>query len=418
MNIKLDRSFPYQVLFALCVGVTYINIFELTFVVWLIAIVLTLKKKYSLSIIKSIIPFVIIFFIALIMFFFQDNSTYNAIRDITYLVKPILGLILGYQLCKTHNVKPFETIIYTGLFIAIIHLIILSFNVVFYRITNIHTLRGLTGYFSDFEVYALILLIFHKQLKLYFSKEKFWLLALIIGSSAFLYLSRTNFIQFFVLYIGLKGYYSLNKKTIIIFSVSTIILLIGYALIYNTNPTRNGKGLEALFYKIKNAPIEPFKTKVNKNDYEDFNDNYRSFENIKTIKQVYMEGIDGILFGKGLGSTIDIGRKIKTNDGTYVRHEPILHNGYLTVYLKSGLLGVFFLMVFLYNLLKQYKSPIYEVKQINLILISTSVFLIISNWVLLGLFLKLDNKSIIIGFLICYRELIEKRETLIENTIS
>lgn len=418
MNIKLDRSFPYQVLFALCIGVTYINIFELTFVVWLIAIVLTLQNKYSLSIIKSIIPFVIILFIALIMFFFHDNSIYSAIRDITYLVKPILGLILGYQLCKTLNVKPFETIIYTGLFIAIIHLIILSFNVVFYRITNIHTLRGLTGYFSDFEVYALILLIFHKQLKLYFSKEKFWLLALIIGSSAFLYLSRTNFIQFVVLYIGLKGYYSLNKKTIIIFSVSTIILLIGYALIYNTNPTRNGKGLEALFYKIKNAPIEPFKTKVNKDDYEDFNDNYRSFENIKTIKQVYMEGVDGVLFGKGLGSTIDIGRKIKTNDGTYVRHEPILHNGYLTVYLKSGLFGVFFLMFFLYNLLKQKKASNYEVKQINLILISTAVFLIISNWVLLGLFLKLDNKSIIIGFLICYRELIIKRENLIENTIS
>ena len=327
-------------------------------------------------------------------------------------------MVLGYQLCKTYNVKPFETIIYTGLFIAIIHLIILSFNVVFYRITNIHTLRALTGYFSDFEVYALILLIFHKQLKLYFSKERFWLLTLVIGSSAFLYLSRTNFIQFFILYIGLKGYYSLNKKAITIFSISTIAILIGYALIYNTNPTRNGKGLEALFYKIKNAPIEPFKTKVNKDDYEDFNDNYRSFENIKTIKQVYMEGVDGILFGKGLGSTIDIGRKIKTNDGTYVRHEPILHNGYLTVYLKSGLFGVSFLMFFLYNLLKQKKVSIYEVKQINLILISTAVFLIISNWVLLGLFLKLDNKSIIIGFLISYRELIIKRENLIQNNIS
>ena len=71
MNIKLDKSFLYQVLFALCIGVTYINIFELTFVVWLIAIVLTLQKKYSLSIINSIIPFAIILFIAFIMFFFS-----------------------------------------------------------------------------------------------------------------------------------------------------------------------------------------------------------------------------------------------------------------------------------------------------------------------------------------------------------
>lgn len=417
MNIKFNKSFIYQVLFALCIGVTYINIFELTFIVWLLAIVLTIQKKYSLTILKTIFPFAAIFFIAFMVFFFHNNSAYSAIRDTTYLIKPIIGIILGYQLCKTHNVNPFKTIIYTGLFIAIIHLIMLSFSILFYRITNIHKLREFTGYFSDFEVYSIILLLFHKQLKLYFSRQQFWLFAVIIGSSAFLYLSRTNFIQFAILFIGLKGYFSFTKKTLTIFSVYTIIVLIGYAFIYNTNPTRNGKGLEALFYKIKNAPIEPFKTKVNKNDYEDFNDNYRSFENIKTVKQVYMEGVNGVLFGKGLGSTIDIGRKVFTNDGTYVRHEPIVHNGYLTVYLKSGLLGVFFLMYFLYDLLKQKQSPIYEVKQINLILISTAFFLIISNWVLLGLFLKLDNKSLIIGFLISYRELILKNKNLIENKI-
>ena len=168
MKIKLDKSFPYQFLFALCIGVTYINIFELTLFVWLITIFLTLKNKYSFDIIKNITPFLAIFFIAFVVFFFQDNSNYNAIRDVTYLLKPILGLILGYQLCKSKDVKPFETIIYTGLLIAIIHLILLSFNIVFYRITNIHTLRGLTGYFSDFEVYALLLLIFHKKFELNF----------------------------------------------------------------------------------------------------------------------------------------------------------------------------------------------------------------------------------------------------------
>lgn len=403
MKFKTAKNFNYQILFALCIGVTYLNNYELTFAVWIMALLFTLKTKYSFTILQYIIPFIAILLIAFVMFFFYNSSIYTAIRDVTYLIKPVIGLILGYQLLRNTNSNPFLTIIYTGLLIALIHLFIIFYNVVIFRITNIHRLRELTGYFSDFEVYSFILVLFHKQLNLFFSRKKFLLLAIIIGTSAFLYLSRTNFIQFAILFIGLKGYFKLTKKALKIFSISTLILLISYAFIYNTNPKRNGKGLEALFYKIKNAPIEPFKTKVNKNDYQDFNDNYRSFENIKTVKQVSMEGVDGILFGKGLGSTIDIGRKILTNDGTFVRQEPILHNGYMTVFLKSGLFGVFFLLYFLYILTKQRKSTIYEVKQINLVLTATGVFLIVANWVLLGLFLKLDNKSIIIGFLIAYR---------------
>lgn len=417
MKINISKDLLYQILFALCIGVTYINIFELTFLTWLIAFVLTIKKKYSLSIIKHVIPFIVIFIVAFVMFFFYNHSIYNAIRDTTYLVKPIIGLILGYQLCKSYSLKPFKTIIYTGLMISIIHLTIIFSSVLIYKIINIHKLRELSGYFSDFEVYSLILILFYKQLQLGFSKKKFIILLLIVGISSFLYLSRTNFIQFIILYLGMKGYYRFNKQAIKIFATFFFLSIIGYTIVYNTNPSRNGKGLEALLYKIKNAPIEPFKTKVNKHDYQDFNDNFRSYENIITVKQVTNEGTTGVLFGKGLGSTIDIGRKIMTNDGTLVRYAPILHNGYMTVFLKAGLFGVFLQLYFFYILLSPKKALNYKAKQIDLILISTAIFLIISNWVLLGLYLKLDNKAIIIGFLIAYKELVTNNENLVENKI-
>jgi ABC-type Na+ efflux pump permease subunit len=122
--------------------------------------------------------------------------------------------------------------------------------------------------------------------------------------------------------------------------------------------------------------------------------------------------IDRNIDGKGLGSTIDIGREMLTNDGTIVRHEPILHNAYMTVFLKSGLLGVFIIFYFFYYLFKQSKSDNEVVKQVNLLLIGTAFFLIVANWVLLGLFLKIDNKSIIIGFLLCYKELNIKQNQL------
>ena len=59
------------------------------------------------------------------------------------------------------------------------------------------------------------------------------------------------------------------------------------------------------------------------------------------------------------------------------------------------------MIYFLYHLFRQKKSNIESVAQINLLLIGTAFFLIVANWVLLGLFLKLDNKSILIGFLLC-----------------
>ena len=45
-------------------------------------------------------------------------------------------------------------------------------------------------------------------------------------------------------------------------------------------------------------------------------------------------------------------------------------------------------------------------------MLGTAIFLIISNWVFMGVYLKLDNKSVLIGFLICFREIIIKKDKI------
>jgi hypothetical protein len=66
MKFKITKDFPYQFLFALCIGVTYINIYELTFAVWLFTIALTIKKKYSYTLLRYILPYVFILLIAFV----------------------------------------------------------------------------------------------------------------------------------------------------------------------------------------------------------------------------------------------------------------------------------------------------------------------------------------------------------------
>ncbi|KAF2339308.1 hypothetical protein [Flavobacterium tistrianum] len=301
-----------------------------------------------------------------------------------------------------------KVMVYAGLAISVMHLVMLSFTVIEFRTLSVNLLREHGGYFSDYEIYILIILIFYKELKLEISKKQRILFLAIIGLSSFLYLARTNLIQFIILYVGLKGYLIFNKKSLKVILAVFLASIIGYASIVYINPKREGKGIQAFLYKIKIAPQEAFKTKIDKEDWKDFNDNYRSFENIIAVNQVSAKGNRAIFFGEGLGSTLNLGRKIWTNDHEYVQYIPIAHNAYMTIFLKSGLLGVLFLLTFLIILYRQKKSDIKNVQAINYLLIGTSIFLVVSNWVFLGLYLKLDNKSIIIGFLIALREVIIK----------
>lgn len=416
-SIKISKDFLYQILFAICILVTYLNNYELTFLVWISAILITVKRKYSLTIFQYIFPYIAILIVALFSWFFYDNTIYEVIRDITYLLKPILGMLLGYQLCRSVNMKVIQTIIYVGLTIAVIHLGIIAFTIVVHKVINIHELRKYAGFFSDFEVYALVLAIFHKKFNIVFSRQRFWLLVLTIGFSSFLYLSRANFIQAVVFYMVLKGYFTLNKRTVLILISFFSFVIIGYAIIYNMNLTRNGKGFEALLYKIKNAPIEAFKAKVDKDDWKDFNDNYRAYENMLAIRVMNKEGFWGMVRGKGLGSDLQLGQQLFTNDGTVLTKISILHNAFMTVFLKSGLIGVFFMLYFLRLLLKQRKTDNEYIKNLSLILFATAVYLFFDNWVLLGLYLKTESKSIIIGFILCYIEYHTKQQKTLEQQL-
>jgi hypothetical protein len=161
---------------------------------------------------------------------------------------------------------------------------------------------------------------------------------------------------------------------------------------------------------VKIAPFEPFKTRVDKDDWVDFNDNYRSYENILTIRQVSANGWSAVVFGEGLGSTIDLKREVWLQT-SFMRYIPFLHNGFMTVFLKSGLLGVCIYLGTIFFFFRQPDSIIPLVTQINLLLLGTGFFLFISNWVFLGFYNLFDTKTILMGLLLAYKERLNKSAT-------
>jgi hypothetical protein len=403
MNPISTKFSYYQLLLALCIAVPILNIFELTFGLWGITILITLQNRYSHTIFNHILIYSLILIIALFSSIGNRFQMYLYLRDIAYMLKPIMGLLLGYQLFKGNKLKAFSTLSYIGLLIAIIHIIIVIIAFISGNASTVAILREHCGYFSDFEVYTLIFLLFHKKFNIEISNQRLYLYVFIMIISSFFYLARTNFIQFIILMVALKGYFTITIKSIKVVVSVLIITVIGYTIIYNLNPKRDGSGVEQILYKIKNAPIEPFKTKIDVSNWKDINDNYRSYENILTLRQVTENGPRAIISGEGIGSTVNLKQKIWLQS-SYMQFIPFLHNSFMTAFLKSGILGVFLLLFYIYLLLKNQKSNIPLVQNINMLFIGTGVFLIISNWVFLGMYNLSDNKSILVGFLIALRE--------------
>ncbi|RTY95918.1 hypothetical protein [Flavobacterium sp. GT3R68] len=403
MKIAVPSNFLSQLLFVLCVTIPYLNNFELTMLVWTGTVLISVSKNYSYSFLKLSIPFLVILVIATVVMFFHEYKTYYIIRDVAYLIKPVIGFFIGYQLCKRNLNNAFKLVITTGLIIAVLHLLILLFAVIVFRAATVNDLRFYGGYFSDYEVYVLIILIFHKKFELDLSPKRLRIITLIVGFSVFLYLARTNFLQFLILFLAIKGYFTLNKTSLTIITTIILVSIIGYVAVLYIDPKRNGEGVEAFLYKIKVAPLEPFKTKINRADYIDFNDNYRSYENIMTIRQVSRDGMWNVFFGKGLGSIIDLKQKVYLGD-MELRFISILHNGFMIVFLKSGIVGILIYLYSIYYFFRKKKGDSNKIRQINLLFLGTGIFLILSNWVFLGFYNLIDTKTIFMGFLIAYSE--------------
>lgn len=403
MPFHINKSFLYQFLFVFCVAVPYLNNYEFTFVVWGFTVFISISRKYSLGVLKQLFLFTIITVIAFFSSFYNDFLAYNFIRDITYMIKPVLGILIGYQLCKNHLKHPIKLAVNTGVFLAVLHLLIVAYGILFVGFRNIHQIRGYAGFFSDYEVYIIIIILFSKEFQLGINTNRRNLYLLILIFSAAFYLSRTNFIQFGILFLAMKGYFVANRKNFSILLSIIAVGLLAYSAVLYYNPKRNGEGLEAFLYKVKIAPTEPFKTKINREDYKDFNDNYRSVENIITVKQMKNDGIFTILLGKGMGSTVDLKEEVWL-DSTLLRYISVLHNGFMTIYLKSGLVGVLCLTLSIVVLFRKQKTNIPLQTNINYLITGTAIFLFVSYWVFMGFYFKADTKVIILGLLFALSE--------------
>jgi len=104
------------------------------------------------------------------------------------------------------------------------------------------------------------------------------------------------------------------------------------------------------------------------------------------------------LTGQGFGSTVDIGFEAKL-DGEMTQHLSLTHNGFAYLYLKTGILGlvIYFLMVlYLYSF--AYAPQERKLQKIgNNLLVACTFYILISSFVVTGIFKPYDMATLVIG---------------------
>lgn len=421
MIIKKDIFYKAFLLFILLVTVAIASI-EVTISVCLaisLIFLFDVKFKYSNTFINTLTPLVGVFIIAGISTFFYKREIYDVIKDFVYLIKPIMFIWLGFYLTGKIRDKEFifKVILYLGAFFAAYHM----YEVFIYFLEkgfnfSVQATRYVGGKANYVELFAMVLLHLRKDLKPFQFKIKFHLLLrLLLYASFVLYFSRTMLLGFVVLYLSINGYTKLTRKGIIYISVFLIAGIAFFSVLMNLKLDRTSTGVEGFFYKLQNAPSEIFTTDVDINDDDaKLWDHWRGYEANRAFSQLDEAPYNyGYVFGKGMGSLVDLGFEAPLNVGG-IQHIPIIHNGFAYIVFKSGFVGLFLYLIFLLSLyLLAYKRTQNNKLLFTYNLISgVSIFFFFTTLTITGIYNHGDVVTFFLGSFLFLKKYYHQNETI------
>jgi len=206
------------------------------------------------------------------------------------------------------------------------------------------------------------------------------------------------FVGLIFLVLGVLNYLKLNKKGLKYLFIITLFFIGLYTYLFTVKIDRNGKGIENFLYKLKIAPSEIFSPEIDLNDHAKLWDHWRAYEAYCAFQDLNKSSINYVA-GKGFGALIDLKFSAPISSEGTVRYIPILHNGYIFILYKTGVLGLILYLFFLFTLYFQAykKTQSLEVKNFSNLVSATSLYLIFSSLIITGLYNLQEETAMFLG---------------------
>lgn len=365
----------------------------------LIGLLLHQKWRVSKTLIQSNQFLLVIFFIGFIGAILHLPNPTEIVKDVFHFLKPIVAISLGYLIFRKikDELIIYQWIIKSGVLLSVAHLFTLLF---FADYDSVHTLRGLTkdGFF---EIFAFGILIFyehwHLNKPLFTTKTKYLFLFL-LTISMILYFSRTMMVGFGILLLTQFGYTKWQKK-----NRNYLLLIIGliglfYTFLYSIKLDRNQPGLEAFLYKVKIAPAELFETKINRENHADLWDHWRGYEAKRAIS-LMDQYPSSYVFGVGYGTLVNLKFFAPlTNDDIGMKYISELHNGFMYLLYKTGFIGLFLYLIFLFQLYWNVNKA--NPRLVGMLISTIGLFYFFSTLTITGIYNGKDNIALLLGALL------------------
>jgi O-antigen ligase len=207
-----------------------------------------------------------------------------------------------------------------------------------------------------------------------------------------------------ILLFSIYNYTKITKKTIQIFAVVCISVILFYSYLFSVKIDRNGTGVESFLYKVKIAPEEIFTAKIDRENHKDLWDHWRGYE-AKRAFALMEKNPSSYVFGTGYGSLVNLKFYAPlSGDKKGMKYISDLHNGYIYIFYKTGIISLFIYLFFLFKLYKRaYLKSTYSTAFISafgiIYLFSTLTITGVYNSrdiiiVLLGAFLFFESNNI------------------------
>ncbi len=314
-------------------------------------------KVYTSSF-STLLPFLLLIIVGFLAGL--DHTDKDLFRDVFIFSKNIIYFITGIALSR--YIKDFNTFFTYFLTLAfassLIHIGLILTHL--HSISSLETIREVAGYANSVEGIALSL--FLSQL---FSKNfrnltggfnlKDKIMSFIITISFLLYFSRALTLLIVVVLFFLTDTLYIRKifsrKNSKLFKSLILILVLVYLISLISKLLPANSPVRTLVEKFENIPDEiTWNAKKNSEaTKEEIQKNWRGYEAYQGMFKFNRGNDLQKAFGFGFGERVNLGiiMKLENKDFETV---PILHNEYVTLLVKSGIVGLLLYLFFLYKI--------------------------------------------------------------------
>lgn len=313
------------------------------------------------------------------LIFSYQNVSIDIIRDVFYFINPIVIFLFGYLSARRISFQKFiKTLVFLGVLFSFIFIFGHNFNTDYSSIRELRQEEGITSYVV---VISLSILIISKIRNLnFFPKPLRNIFLIILALASILAFSRTFLLVFVLCMIFGLGILRFDKKLPLkIIAVITLLLFGAYSVTsFGTDDRSTFIG--KLRTSIDEISIQDYSDKA------DINSNWRGYEAYKGIEQIQKGSLPEIILGQGFGALTPLGVEIQLGEKEF-SEIPKFHNGFITILLKTGILGLiiyslFFLRLIFSNLNK--KSLNYEQDIAINFSAAFSIVLLLTTFVIAG----------------------------------